>query len=449
MVRFQAIRNFASAGDSATVDFLVTKRSNEGVEIIAAAVGPSGLAEIHENCAAADLEIKRIGLRPLAAAALFLTRQPDAGSGDTVLIDLLANDAEIVVARNRRVIFVRTVRMPAGEKARGKALAGELRRSLMACGSRGSLERVILWGRESVHTEDRVMLATASDSKVEMLDPFDLVDVQSQTRSQLPEHVGRLAPLIGLLAADDGAADRLIDFLNPRQRPEEPVHQYRKLAMIGLPIAACAVVAFVMYRQLSNLDSEIVTLKTANTQRQIQVDQAIKNIGRTQTIDTYLDGNVNWLEEIRRLATSMPPGDEMIVRRIAGTVDERGGGTLTVVGGVTEPEIIEQFEQALRAPSHRVSGDGASEINSADAYRWKFTESVTIDGSAIRETRYSALDALYDQPATVDPATSIDSPSRADRSESDPPASELPSDQPSESTPPNPQVPVPKPAGQA
>ena len=69
MVRFQAIRNFASAGDSATVDFLVTKRSSEGVEIIAAAVGPGGLTEIHETCAAAELEMKRNALRPLAAAA--------------------------------------------------------------------------------------------------------------------------------------------------------------------------------------------------------------------------------------------------------------------------------------------------------------------------------------------------------------------------------------------
>ena len=37
MVRFQAIRSFASAGDSATVDFLVTKRTESGIEIIAAA----------------------------------------------------------------------------------------------------------------------------------------------------------------------------------------------------------------------------------------------------------------------------------------------------------------------------------------------------------------------------------------------------------------------------
>ena len=38
MVRFQAIRSFATAGESATVDYLLTKRSESGVEMIAAAI---------------------------------------------------------------------------------------------------------------------------------------------------------------------------------------------------------------------------------------------------------------------------------------------------------------------------------------------------------------------------------------------------------------------------
>ncbi len=402
MVRFQAIRNFASAGDTATVDFLVTKRTSEGVEMIAAAVGPSGLSEIRETCEAADLEIKRIALRPLAAAALFLMRNRSTGPGDTVLIDLLANDAEIIVARNGRVIFVRTVRMPAEPMSRGKALAGELRRSLAACGSRGSLDRVVLWGRESVHTEDHAMLTTASESKVDILDPFDFVEISQPAKTRLPDHVGRLAPLIGLLAADVGAADRLVDFLNPRQRPEEKVNPFRSAAIIGIPIAAVLLIAFLMYRQLSNLDAEIRKLSLINANRQAQVDRAIDSIRRTETIDVYLDGNVNWLSEIERLAESMPPSDEMIVRRMAGSVDARGGGTLVVVGGVTKPEVIDSFEQALRDPSHRVIGDGASQIQTDDAFRWKFTESITVDPAAVRSARYSALDAMNDQPIQQD-----------------------------------------------
>lgn len=393
MVRFQAIRNFASAGDSATVDFLVTKRTSDGVEMIAAAVGPQDLSDIRETCESADLQIKRISLRPLAAAALYLNHS--RGTGDTVLIDLLVNDAEIVVARSGRVIFVRTVRMPAMVAARSKALAGELRRSLAACGSRGSLDRVILWGRESVHAEEQVMLAEASGSDVDVLDPFDLVDVDPQAKSSLPDHVGRLAPLVGLLVADEAAPDRLVDFLNPRRRPEETQNPYRNIALIGIPVATAALIGFLMYRQLSNLARDIDALRQANASQTANVDRANQSIRRTETVDRYLDGNVNWLHEIERLATSMPPSEQMIVRRIGGAADDRrGGGTLTVVGGVTEPEVIDDFENSLRDDAHHVTGDGVSEKKSDDRYRFGFTESIKVDPGTLRDTRYAALDSL-------------------------------------------------------
>ncbi len=392
MVRFQAIRKFASAGDSATVDFLVTKRTTESVEMIAAAVGPKDLSDIRETCESADLDIKRISLRPLAAAALYLNQSQS--SGDIVLIDLLANDAEIVVARDGRVIFVRTVRMPSLAAARGKALAGELRRSLAACGSRGSLDRVILWGRESVHANERVMLSEASGSEVDVLDPFDLVDVDQKASSSLPDHVGRLAPLVGLLVADEAAPDRLVDFLNPRQRPEEKPNPYRKIALIGVPAAVAALIGFMMYRQLSHLDREIESLAKANSGQADYVDRANKSIRRTETVDTYLDGNVNWLREIERLALSMPPSEQMIVRRVGGSADDRrGGGTLTVVGGVTEPEVINQFENALRDEQHHVTGDGVSETKTDDGYHYGFTEAISVDAQTLRNVRYTALKA--------------------------------------------------------
>jgi hypothetical protein len=421
MVRFQAIRSFASAGDSATVDYLVTGRNDSGIELIAAAVGPETLTEIRETCAAADLTTKRVSLRPLAAAALYLMNQDSSGSSDTVLIDLLANDAEIVVAREGRVIFVRTVRMPAIEAARGKALGGELRRSLVACGSSGSLERVVLWGRESVHADDVLMLAEASNSQVDVLDPFDFVDADRKVKSKLPEHVGRLAPLVGLLAADEQNPERLVDFLNPRQRIEETTSPYRTAVMAGIPIAAAVLLGFLLYSQLKGLDNQIAELTTANAKMKPGVDSAMTSIGRTNTIDEFLDGDVNWLDEIRRLATSMPPSDKLIVRTISGTSGARaGGGTLKVIGAVTNPDVIDQFEESLRDESHRVAGDGANEQKTEDAYRWGFDESITVNAETIRNNRYAALapapsgstpeesadeESADEEPAAEEPAT--------------------------------------------
>ncbi len=392
MVRFQATRSFATAGDRATVDYLVTSRSDRGIEMIAAAVGPENLTKIRETCESADLTIKRIALRPLAAAALYLTTKSQGEAGDTVLIDLLADDAEIVIARDGHVIFVRTVRMPSVTSARPKVLAGELRRSLVACGSSGSLNRVVLWGLEAVHRDDLKMLAEASGRTVEVLDPFDLVDVDPKVRGDLPEHVGRLAPLVGLLASDEAHADRLIDFLNPRERIEETPNRLKNVLMIGVPIAAVLLIAFFAYHHLQQLDTKIALLKKTNAEMKPDVDEALKRIDRTEKVDQFLDADVNWLDELRRLATTMPPADQMILKTVSASGDSRnGGGTLVVSGAVTNPDVIEEFEEALRDDSHRVVGDGSTQQASADAYKWTLSESITVTPASVRNARYEGL----------------------------------------------------------
>ncbi len=397
MVRFQASKSFATAGDNAIVDYLVTSRNETGVEMIAAALGAEELNGLRGICESGSLVAKRISIRPLSAAALYLLKQERASANDIVLIDLLSDEAEIVVAREGRVIFVRTVRMPSAEEARGRALAGELKRSLVACGSSGTLERVVLWGRAAVHSQDVEMLVEATESKVEVLDPFSLVDVGRNTKGNMPEHVGRLAPLVGLLVADETGADRLLDFLNPRKRVEVVESPYRKYLIAAVPVAVAALVAFFIYRQLGALDAQIEGLKMVNNDKQKGVKAADESIARTELVDTYLDGDVNWLNEIRRLAAKVPESDKLIVRSVSAVIDSRkGGGTLTVEGAVTKPAVIEEFEGAIRDEFRTVQGDGASEVRTSDQYRWSFTETINIDPSHIRDQRYIGIREVPD-----------------------------------------------------
>ena len=404
MVRFQAGKSFATAGDNANVDYLVTNRSDSGVEMIAAALGDQELASIRSICESGSLVPKRISIRPLSAAALYLLKQERSSGNDTVLIDLLSDEAEIVVARGGRVIFVRTVRMPSAEAARGRALAGELKRSLVACGSSGTLERVVLWGRASVHSQDVEMLVEATDSKVEVLDPFSLVDVDRNTKANMPEHVGRLAPLVGLLVADEAGEDRLLDFLNPRKRVEQVINPYRKYVIAGVPVAVAALVAFLIYRQLGALDAQIELLKTTNNQKEKGVKAADVSIARTEMVDKYLDGDVNWLNEIRRLAVKVPESDKLIVRSLYAVSDTRnGGGSITVEGSVTKPSVIEEFEGAVRDDFRSVQGDGTGEVKSADPYRWSFTETIKVAPNYVRDQRYIGIrGAVEESGSTVE-----------------------------------------------
>ena len=403
MVRFQAIRSFASAGDSAIVDYLVTDRNSENVSMLAAAVGPSKLKDVQRTCAGADLMAKRIALRPLAASALYFITNKKT-SGQTVLIDLLSDDAEIVVARDRKVVFVRTVRLPSVAATRSTALVAELRRSLMACGSDGSPDQIILWGRKSVHQSDVEKLNDVC-SNVQVVNPFDLVGVDESVSKELPEHVGRLAPLVGLLRNDESGAHRLIDFMNPRKRIIKEANPYAKILSIGVPVAIALLLAFLGYRHLKGLDDQIASLQNTNKSLGDPVKAAGESVARTERVDRFLDGGVNWLDEIRRLAEKMPPSDKLIVSSITGKSDKRnGGGDLTVVGGVRNPDTQASFGEALRDESHKVLGEGSKENGKGD-YRWSLNETILIPSNHVRNQRYIGLSPVLNEQAPLNEKT--------------------------------------------
>jgi len=390
MVRFQSLRSFANIGDSSVVDYLITKQRDSGVEVIAAAVAPQNLDSIRQCVEKASLSLKRIALRPLAAAALYLSLQGESQSGEVALIDLLSDSAEIVIARDGKVVFVRTVRMPSSDNARAKALAGELKRSLIACGVINRLQSVVLWGTSQVHAAEIPMLEETSGCSVQIVNPFELVEVDRKT--DLPEHVGRLAPLLGLLLADEVAPDRLIDFLNPRKPEIKTESPYKKIVIAGVPVAAGVLLALSIYGQIASLDKQIAELRDSNAAMQPDIKLADESLAKTETVDAFLDGDVNWLQEIRRMAVEMPPSDQMIIRGVSAGVNARtGGGVLKIEGGAVNPAVIDEFEKALRDENHQVNGTGASEQKTEDAFRWEFSESISVTGSSIRDSRYIGI----------------------------------------------------------
>ncbi|KAA5543656.1 hypothetical protein FYK55_10645 [Roseiconus nitratireducens] len=427
MVRYQAIRSFASASDRAIVDYLVTGRTPEANTLIAAAVGPPDLEKIKELCQTADLDLKRVALRPLAAASLYLerTRTPEV----CVMIDLLADDAELVVARQGKVIFVRTVKLPSSEPQRRRALSSELRRTMVACAQGATPDRIVVWGTQAVHAGDvEVIKETVDCDDVIAVDPFSLVDCQVSS-NEMPEHVGRLAPLVGLLASDEAAPETLIDFLNPRERVEAEPDRLRRALLIAAPLVAVFLIGFFIYKRLADWDRRI-----ANATNEVNLlmpfsEAADTSIARTERIDAFLDSDVNWLDEIRRFAEKAPPSDKLIVETLSATADTRGGGgKLQISGAVSEPDVINAMEAALRDANHSVVGKGSQEQKGSGEYRWDFTETIMVTGSDLRNTRYERMAEMFAAaeatPATTDDAgdsetTDTESASASDASQAD------------------------------
>ncbi|CAD74284.1 MAG TPA: hypothetical protein DDX19_00440 [Rhodopirellula baltica] len=412
MIRFQAVRTFASAGDSATVDYLPTSRTEKGVRAIVSATGASKLDPIRKAIGEAGMTVGRIALRPIAAAALYQIILRDKTNDSTrstlALIDLVGDEAEIVLFRGRDVSFVRSVRLPSQSPARVNALAGELRRSMIACGASGSPCDIAIWGTPDRHREELDQLAARLDqgqdtpSEKRLINPLQIVDCDPSVEPSVGETVGRLAPLVGLLVADEAYADRLIDFANPRQYIPPSTNRGKMAAMIGIPAAIVLGLGWMFWSQLSSRDSEIKRLEAANATMRDQVKTADASVQRTERVDQFLDADVNWLEEIERLAAALPPSDQLILKQVSAQADSRqGGGRMVVSGLVTSPDVIDEMESSLRDESHRVVGDGASQVDTEDAYRWQIRETVSVETESVRADRYERIaKAAEEEPAT-------------------------------------------------
>ncbi len=415
VVRFQATRDFATSGDRAITDFVPSRISDDQVEVVAAALDPQQLDQLKKVSEGAGLEVQRVALRPLSAAALFAAQQPTAG--EVVLIDLLADDADIVVLREGQARSVRSVRLAGDPGPRSKLLAGEVRRSLMACRTASddseNARRLLIWGKAAVHAEDVRVLAEQSGSSVETIDPLDLVELDSKLRAAPPEHSGRFAPLIGLLQVDEAGSDLMLDFLNPR-KPPEPRNDRARYALFGsLAAAVVLLIGYLVWNNLSQRDTQIADLQAQLDAMSETVELSEAQVAKVAKVDEFLSGNVVWLKEIRRVAEEMPPSDQAILTSLAAMVPPRsGGGQLTLAGAVTRPDVIDALEASLRDDQHRVLGEGATAASSEGPYDWGFRETVVLDPSAVQAMRRQA-DQTPLAPPTAAPAHA-DSPVVAD-----------------------------------
>lgn len=423
MVRFQAIRQFASAGDSATVDFITTQVDDQGVKAIVSATGPNHIKPIRKTIESTGWTLQRIALRPIASAALYrIFVLENSGKGVTnsgpvtslgdgpatlALIDLVSDEAEIVLMRRNQIVFVRSVRLPSEMPARTNALAGEIRRSMMACGAAGTNCNVIMWGvadRHAIEIErlgQRLSEQQEAACLTELIDPLELVGADDSARQSVGETVGRLAPLVGLLAADKGHAANLIDFENPRQTIEVTTDRRKVAAMVGIPAAVVAAIVWMLWGNLARLDRQIERQMAANAELRTKSEDAEAMIDQTARVDQFLNGDVNWLEELQRLATTMPASDQLILREVNAASDARdGGGRLVVSGRVTSPKVIDEFEATLRDESHQVIGDKVTQLATEDAYRWQMTQTILVSPDAVRSQRY---DRIQQQDETDEP----------------------------------------------
>ncbi len=388
LVRFQAMRDFSGVNEEWPLDYVpldaaaapsASEAPSGSTSVLAAVIAPKLVEQIRQTCEAAGLAPERLVLRPFAAASLLRRARPSEEC--RLLVDLLSDEADLTVLIGGNVVFVRTVRLPAlEEEGQMRALLGETRRTIAAAHNQlggQRVARVVICGEPARLATIQPQLEEQLSIPVEPFDPFSVVALDGALQTELPDHPGRFAPLLGMLL-DEAAQDRHdIDFLNPRRRPRAPSRR-RQYALVGATLGALllAGVFFVWQRQ-NAADQEIKMLQKDVQDLTKLVEQSRKIQAKTEEIDNFVRGDVTWLDELKTLSEKLPPSNEILVTRLRAMPMMDGGGQLLLDGYANESADIGEMVHRLKDDRREARSKGGYQNKQRTDYPWRF-DNVTV-----------------------------------------------------------------------
>lgn len=384
LVRFQAESEFNALTEQWVLDFLPLRGADgEGVprQVLAAAVAPEVMRQIQTACNQADLRLRRVVLRPCAAASLVLRQE--SADRTQLLVDLLRDEADLTVLAGRQVVLLRTARLPgdvgAGQEAL-RPLLGEIRRTMAAAHNQlggEKVSRLLVCGRGSDDATLAQRLSAELGLPVELFDPFGACPLSRQLQEQLPEHAGRFAPLIGMLLDEAEGVAPAFDFLHPRRRPPPPTKRNQYLAIaVAVLLVALGAWAFI-WHQLRALDGEIAALVEQSAQADKAVERARQIEERADAIREWTASEMVWLDELAELASDLPPAQEVVLANIDCALT-REGAEVRLQGHVKSATTLSSLEAALRDDRHRVELRRHQQDAKLRDYAWRFESTLVI-----------------------------------------------------------------------
>lgn len=389
MVRWQAMREFHSLGEDWPLDFLplssgpLASGAEANRSVLAAALSPESVQQFQETCKQAGLEGKKMILRPVAAASLFL-RSSDVGQEEVrLLVDLLSEEVDLTVLAGRDPVFMRTARLPHDvllSLDNLKPPFAELRRTMAAAHNQlagRKVEAIYLCGTQEEHGALAQRIETDLGLPVRIFDPLKGLELSPALKSALPANRGRYAPLLGMLADEIRGTAHGIDFLHPHKAPEAPSRRNSYVLAAAAVAAVVLLGGFIIWQRLAALDKQIAQLAAQSKQLDPVIKSAAEIEKSVAEIKNWTDGDILWLEELKQLSERFPESKEAMLTnlRLTPHVD---GGAMSLEGRVRESATIDSLEQALRDNFHTVKGETRQQDKDSKKYNWHFKSVVTV-----------------------------------------------------------------------
>ena len=346
MIRFQARSEFASLDDDWALDYVpLSVAQDKPTQVLAAALTPQLYTSIKTIFRLANVKLKRILLRPFAAADLLSSQFADGELG--LLVDQNSDTTDLSLIDGKKLISTRTVRLPADMSAdqRSKQLISEVRRTLAAARTTSQgrkVKRVIISGEEAKNRLLGGDLAGPLEMEVDFVDPFSKVDVENSAVTSALELPGRYMSSLGGLQMEFADTRPSIDFLNPR-RPIVKKVDYRKYQYYAALAAAVAFIVMVFgWRTLGAQKQEIADLRATlsdkirineGDDRTPSVDQRLAEIGK---IDAWKTDEVNWLVELSEFSARYLLPDDVVADSFTASFRPGSPGKIDLNGRIVD-----------------------------------------------------------------------------------------------------------------
>jgi Tfp pilus assembly PilM family ATPase len=383
LVRFQALRQFTTIGEEWPLDFVRLNTSEgDSINVLAAVISPDLVEQIRKTCNDGDLSPKRLVLRPFAGASLLRRHDRGAVQPCRLMVDLLTEEADLTVLDGEHLLLTRTVRMHSAEagEIQARGLLGEIRRTIAAANNQlggRRVEKVILCGDGSDHAAIKTLIEQELALATELFDPFSELGRRGLAIANRPEHSGRFAPLLGMLFDEATGTPPIIDFLHPRKKPEQGNVRRRNSLIAAAVATMCFAAMFLVWIRLNSLDDEAADLRAESARLKKQVTEAEKVRKEEALVQSFLDHNINWLDELDSLSQKLPPADEVLVTQVNFTVQPHGAD-VKLEGYTSKPTQFQDIEQRLRVADRTVSTNPKPDDFKRDKYQYGFAEIVKV-----------------------------------------------------------------------
>ena len=409
MVRLQALMEFNELDEKWLLDFIpVGEAGKSSRTVLAAAIAPGLIDRIQAVCQRSSLTMRRLVLRSCSAAALAaraqrsvdrrkFARLPNATPQQSVdvgqvqlLVELFSDRADLTVAVDGKVIFLRTLRLDGGtsDASRSQSLLAGIRLTTAAVqnqfGGR-QVTRIVLCGRGEADAALAEQIEKETGTHTALFDPLAGLELGPQLRASPCERPGRLAAVLGMLLTELDQAAPAIDFLHPRHAVE-PANPRKKWKLAAVAAALLALAYLSCHRMAYwRLESDLQQLEARFTAADKVLVNADGNkiIASVKEIAKWADGEIMCLDQLRALSEDFPPAEKATLGHwtLAPVSVSSGAdvyGRMHLEGWARDNEAVTFMEQSLRAHGRRVEGSTTNEDRTLSPYSSKFNTTVLV-----------------------------------------------------------------------